>query len=113
MTDVCTQGPYSVQDSGAGVPEYLLCRMAKESFCCMVPETDFACLTDGENRVRCIFEKGEQFRFQHVHILERLTETRRNNRGKSSSCPEQCEALPNLLGINLGLVRQGQVTFQN
>jgi hypothetical protein len=54
--------------------------MAKESFCGMVPETDFARLPDGKDRIRCVFEKGEQFRFQHIHILERLTSVRRNNR---------------------------------
>ena len=37
----------------------------------MVPETDFARLPDGKDRVRCVLEKGEQFRFQHVPILER------------------------------------------
>ena len=77
--DVCTQGPYPVQDIGAGPPEHLLRGVAKEIFCCVVPETDFARLPNGKNRIRCVFEKGEQLRFQHVHILERLTETRRNN----------------------------------
>jgi hypothetical protein len=80
MTDIRTQRPYSVQYIGAGLSEYLLCRMAKKSFRCMIPETDFASLPHSKDRVRCILEKGEQFRFQHVHILERLTSVRRNNR---------------------------------
>jgi hypothetical protein len=42
--------------------------MAKESLCCMIPETDLARLADGKDRIRCIFEKGEQFCFQQVPL---------------------------------------------
>jgi hypothetical protein len=80
MTDICTQSTNAVQDIGASLPEYLIRGMAKENFCGMVPETDFARLADGKDRICCVFEKGEQFRFQHAHILERLTSVRRNNR---------------------------------
>lgn len=31
----------------------------------MVPETDLARLPYGKDRICCIFEKGEQLRFQH------------------------------------------------
>jgi len=57
-----------VQDIGAGPSEYLLRGMAKESLCCMIPETDLARLADGKDRIRCIFEKGEQFCFQQVPL---------------------------------------------
>jgi hypothetical protein len=69
-----------VQNIGASLPEYFLHGMAKESLCGMVPETDFARLPDGKDRIRCVFEKGEQFRFQHVHILDCLTSVRWKNR---------------------------------
>ena len=66
FTDVRTQSPYSVQDIGAGPPEHLLRWVAKEIFCCVIPETDFARHSNGKNRIRCIFEKGEQLRFEHI-----------------------------------------------
>ena len=80
MTDICTQSSNSVQYIGASLPEYLIGRMAKESLCCVVPKTDFTRLPDGKDRVRCVFEKGEQFCFKHIPILERLLGPRRNVR---------------------------------
>ena len=79
MTDICSQSSNPVQYIGAGLSEYLLGGMAKESLCCMIPETDFSRLPDGKDRIRCVFKKGEQFRFQHVHILKRLSGPRGSN----------------------------------
>jgi hypothetical protein len=78
-----------MQDIGASLPKYLIRGMAKENFCCVVPETDLAGLPDGKDRIRCILEKGEQLRFQHVHILERLSGPRRNNGSGIQSMPRR------------------------
>lgn len=39
-------------------------------------------LLDREDRIRCAFERGKPFRFQHVHMLERFPGLRRNNTKK-------------------------------
>ncbi len=110
MTDICTQSPNPVQDIQAGPPEYLLRGMAKERFCSMIPETNLARFPDGKDCVRCIFEKGEQFRFQHVHILV-SPGFRWDNGSEVQSMLRTLKAHTNLLGIDLGLVGQGQVAF--
>lgn len=64
-----------------------------------------------KDRFRCVFEKGEEFGFRYVYILERLTALCRNNEWEVPSIRRTLCDLTNLLGLNLGFVRQGQVTF--
>lgn len=110
-TDICTQCPYSMQDSSAGLSEHLLRGMAKKSLCCMIPETNLTGLADGKGRIRRIFEKGEQFRFQHLHILERLTGPACTMEFGSNPSSRPRETLRRSLGFILGLIRQGETTF--
>ncbi len=73
---------------------------------------DFKPFSGPEHRIRCASEKGEEIDFKYVHILERLTILCRNNEWEIQSIRWTLCGHTNLLRLNLGLVRQGQVTFQ-
>ncbi len=70
MAHVRSQNADTVQHRRAGLSQHLLGGKAKQDLGRAIPEAYLPQLVDCEARVRGIFEKGKQFRFQHVLIVK-------------------------------------------